>query len=138
MFSWWAVCGDLESILSFDMSNEVFLTTLLPDDNSMTISDDNWTCFFGFNELVSVVNFIKGRKKLETCFHIWSLLEFGVRESWTKLFSIGPLMGIDKPLGFWKNDSMFLRNDEGQLVLYDPSTQEMTNLQIDEYRNLCR
>lgn len=40
-------------------------------------------------------------------------------------------MGIDKPLGFWKNDSMFLGNDESQLVLYDPSTQEMTNLQVD-------
>lgn len=38
---------------------------------------------------------------------------------WIKLFSIGPLMGIDKPLGFWKNDSMFLGNDESQLVFYD-------------------
>ena len=37
-------------------------------------------------------------------------------------------MGID--LGFWKNVSMFLGNDEGQLVLYDPTAQEMTSLQI--------
>ena len=37
-------------------------------------------------------------------------------------------MGID--LGFWNNVSMFLGNDEGQLVLYDPTTQGMTSLQI--------
>ena len=51
-------------------------------------------------ELVSLVTFIKDRERLLNCFHIWSLHEFGVRESWTKLFTIGPPMGIEKPLGF--------------------------------------
>jgi hypothetical protein len=59
------------------------------------------------------------------------LNEFGVTGSWTKLFAFGPLIGIDNPLGFWKNDSMFLEKTDGQLVLYNPSTQEMINLQID-------
>lgn len=76
MFSWWAVCGDLESILSFDIRKEVFLTTHLPDDNSMMISDDNWTSFFEFNELFSKVNFIKDRKKSETCFILGRCLNF--------------------------------------------------------------
>ena len=40
-------------------------------------------------------------------------------------------MGIEKPLGFWKNESLFLINNDGQLLLYDSSTQEMTNLQVD-------
>ena len=40
-------------------------------------------------------------------------------------------MGIEKPLGFWKNESLFLRNNEGQLLLYDPLAQQMTNLQVD-------
>ena len=39
-------------------------------------------------------------------------------------------MGIEKPLGFLKNDSMFLENNEGKLLLYNLSTQEMTNLQV--------
>ena len=83
------------------------------------------------NELVSLVTFGKDRERLENCFYIWSLLEFGVKESWTKLFTIGPLMGIEKPLGFWKNESLFLRNNEGQLLLYDPLAQKITNLQVD-------
>ena len=40
-------------------------------------------------------------------------------------------MGIKKSLGFWKNESLFLINNDGQLLLYDSSTQEMTSLQVD-------
>jgi hypothetical protein len=58
------------------------------------------------------------------------------RHTWTSLFTIGPFIQINNsvgfpfpfPLGFWKNDAMFIVN--GQLVLYDPSTKQMTNLQI--------
>lgn len=39
-------------------------------------------------------------------------------------------MGIEKPLGFLKNDSMFLENNEGKSLLYNLSIQEMTNLQV--------
>ena len=81
--------------------------------------------------LVCLVTFGKDRERLENCFYIWSLLEYGVKESWIKLFTIEPLLGIEKPLGFWKNESFFLRNNEGQLLLYDPSTQKITNLQVD-------
>ncbi|KAL0006017.1 hypothetical protein SO802_013578 [Lithocarpus litseifolius] len=134
MYSWSASIGDypdfFPGILSFDMSNEVFLTTTLPDGD---LEDPNgtWRIFFVLNELVSLVTFGKDRERSENCFYIWSLLEFGVKESWTKLFTIGPLMGIEKPLGFWKNESLFLRNNEGQLLLYDPSAQKITNLQVD-------
>lgn len=134
MFSWSAsIRDDLDffpGILSFDMSNEVFLTTTLPDGD---LEDPNgtWRIFFVLNELVSLVTFGKDRERLENCFYIWSLLEYGVKESWIKLFTIGPLMGIEKPLGFWKNESLFLRNNEGQLLLYDPSAQKITNLQVD-------
>nr|POE76003.1 f-box protein cpr30 [Quercus suber] len=134
MFSWSSSIGDypdfFPGILSFDMSNEVFLTTTLPDGD---LEDPNgtWRIFFVLNELVSLVTFGKDREQLENCFYIWSPLEFGVKESWTKLFTIGSLMGIEKPLGFWKNESLFLRDNEGQLLLYDPSAQKITNLQID-------
>ncbi|GLT81368.1 hypothetical protein SLA2020_527570 [Shorea laevis] len=67
----------------------------------------------------------------EICFDIWLLLEVGVKDSWTKLFTIGPFTEIEQPLGFWKNDTMLLEKYGRQLVLYNPSTKEMTNLQID-------
>ena len=137
MLSWWAhhsggKCN--QCIISFDMSNELFLTTTLPDNRAIGYQHYGIRWFFVLNESVSLVIFIEDIELSESFFHIWSLLEFGDRESWTKLFTIGPLMGIEKPLGFFKNDSMFLENNEGQLLLYNLSTQEMTNLQIGGVR----
>ncbi|GLT81366.1 hypothetical protein SLA2020_527550 [Shorea laevis] len=66
----------------------------------------------------------------EVCFDIWLLLEVGVKDSWTKLSTIGPFTEIRQPLGSWKNETMLLERFDGQLVLYDLSTKEMTNLQI--------
>ncbi|XP_075657446.1 F-box/kelch-repeat protein At3g06240-like [Castanea sativa] len=137
MLSWWAHHSGgkcIQCILSFDMSNESFLATTLPDNRAIGYRHYSQRRFFVFNKLVSLVIFIEDSELSESFFHIWSLLEFGVRESWTKLFTIGPLMGIAKPLGFFKNDSMFLENNEGQLLLCNLSTQEMTNLQIGGVR----
>ena len=64
--------------------------------------------FFVLNESVALFVVIIDRERLESCFYVWSLLEFGVKESWTKLFAIGLLMGIYHPIGFWKNDKIFL------------------------------
>ena len=50
MFSWSAIIGDdnydsIQGILSFDMSNEVFLTTTLPD-GVFEHPIDTWRIFF--------------------------------------------------------------------------------------------
>jgi hypothetical protein len=64
-------------------------------------------------------------------FGIWLLLKVGVKDSWTRLFTIGPFAGdMYQPLGFWKNCTMFWNKFGGQLVLYNSSTKQMTNLQI--------
>ena len=133
MLSWWARHRDKcnQCIFSFDMSNELFLTTTLPDNSAIGYRHYSQRRFFLLNELVSLVIFIEDIEWSESFFfHIWSLLEFGVSKSWIKLFTIGPPMGIEKPLGFLKNDSMFLENNEGKLLLYNLSTKEMTNLQV--------
>ena len=67
----------------------------------------------------------------ETCFNIWVLFEFGVNESWTRLLRIGGFLGLERPLGFWKNGELFVENREGQLVLCDPFTQRVRNLHVD-------
>ncbi|XP_075657611.1 F-box/kelch-repeat protein At3g06240-like [Castanea sativa] len=132
MFSWYGYYRDdwLPCILSFDMSNELFLRTTIPDDSAVGYCNDNWRSFFVLNELVSLVILIEDMERSESCIHIWSLLEFGVRDSWTKLFTIGPLMRIDRSFGFLQNNSMLLKNNEGQLLLYNLFTEEMTDLRF--------
>ena len=80
----------------------------------MLTTNENLFCVESVALFVAIVD----REQLESCFYVWSLLEFDVKESWTKLFAIGPLMGIYHPIGFWKNDKIFLENGNKQLILY--------------------
>ncbi|XP_059439285.1 F-box/kelch-repeat protein At3g23880-like [Corylus avellana] len=119
------------NLLSFDMSNEVFLKTPKPDDVFLDEFSD-WTDIFVLNESIALVVLVWDKGMSEICYDIWLLLEVDVKDSWTKLFSIGPFTDFKqpRPLGFWKNDAVLFENLDGQMVLYDPSTKEMTNLPI--------
>jgi hypothetical protein len=124
---------DWAGVLSFDMSEEVFLETLLPDDVMRNRHLHVWEELFVLNESIGMAIKIWSEDWLQFRFDIWSLLEVGVKDSWTKLFTIGPCMGIIRPLGFWKNNTMFMETfheNSRRVVLYDPSTKQMTNLQI--------
>ncbi|XP_062161894.1 F-box/kelch-repeat protein At3g06240-like [Alnus glutinosa] len=138
MASWDARVDDWKGVLSFDMSNEVFLKTWLPDV-LMVDGLNSERDFFLLNESIAMaVTILVGdgpngdwdAHMWESFFDIWLLLEVGVKDSWTKLFTIGPFKEIERPLGFWKNETMFLVKDDEQLVLYDPLTKEMSNLLI--------
>jgi hypothetical protein len=63
-------------------------------------------------------------------FDIWVMREYGVKESWTKQFVIGPLSGIQFPLGFTMNDELLMVARDGQLVSYNSNAQEINSLQV--------
>ncbi|KAE7995683.1 hypothetical protein FH972_000454 [Carpinus fangiana] len=131
--SWTAASDDWAGVLSFDMSEEVFLETPLPDDVTRNRHLHVGNELFVLNESIGMAVKIWCEDWLQFRFDIWSLLEVGVKDSWTKLFTIGPCMGITRPLGFWKNNTMFMetfQENSRRVVLYDPSTKQMTNLQI--------
>jgi len=136
MASWVAYGNGWEEsfVLSFDMSDELFLKTPFPDTYS-----DGADKIFMLNELIAIPFIDEQGFKLS--YDIWSLLKVGIKDSWTSLFTIGPFiqindslgfpLGFPFPLGFWKNYTIFIVN--GQLVLYDPSTKQITNLQIHHH-----
>ncbi|XP_062162393.1 F-box/kelch-repeat protein At3g23880-like [Alnus glutinosa] len=132
MTSWLAYENDCKLfVLSFDMSNEVFLKTPLPDTYR-----EGGEELFVLNELIVItIPMTIDEQYFELIYDIWVLLEIGVKDSWTKLFTIGPFIEINDigwpgPLGFWKNDIMLIVKSDGQLALYDPSSKQLTNLQI--------
>ena len=63
-------------------------------------------------------------------FNIWVMREYGVEDSWTKQLVVGPLKGIQKPLGFVKNEELIiLRDDEDQTIaLYNIGDRKSTRL----------
>ncbi|XP_035551505.1 F-box/kelch-repeat protein At3g06240-like [Juglans regia] len=133
--TWWATGNDdtnWQGILSFDITNEVFIKTPLPDGSDIGYANDKYLEYFLLNELVALGISWKAvvEEGSQMWWDIWLLHEYGVTESWTKLFRVGPLTGVFQPLEYWRNDIIFWEKDDGQLALYDPSTKEMTNLQI--------
>jgi F-box interacting protein len=123
---------DNEIIVAFDFSDEEFRTMLFPDARFFR---DYGKCTRTVTELKgSLAMFVFPCRKKNMHLDIWVMLEFGVRESWTRLLSIGFPLHLERPLGFWKNGELFIVNRERHLVLYDVLAQTETNLQFEGSR----
>ncbi|KAG6677354.1 hypothetical protein I3843_14G021300 [Carya illinoinensis] len=120
-----------ESIFAFDFSDEVFRKTRFPDASVFRDYGQCARTLTGLKGSIAMLVFPRAPSNTNFCLDLWVLLEFGIKESWTRLISIGPLLDVERPLGFWNNGQLFLENSEGQLVLYDPYTEIKKNLQIE-------
>lgn len=69
----------------------------------------------------------------EKCFDIWTLTE-GI---FSKRISIGPLVGIWRPIGHFKNDKAILQCDDGALVLCDPNDPDAEELRKITDDKMC-
>jgi molecular chaperone HtpG len=138
---WWGNNEILNStgwLVSFDFSNEVLLTTPM-------LLDMGENCDFIIERRLMVLNdsiaLISNCYKAAT-FHISILGELGVKESWIKLFIVGPIPSIECPIGVGKKGIYFKqKNDE--LVWIDLTTEiideigvkgEMYTFQIGIYK----
>ncbi|XP_059455617.1 F-box protein At3g07870-like [Corylus avellana] len=130
VFIWWMLD---HKIAAFDFSDELLRLTPLPDASHLhLLSQDNGgsSIITLLNGHVALLAFSGSKMNATRSLEIWVLLEFGVKESWTILTTIGLPMDLERPLGFWKSGQLFIENSEGQLVLYDPFAQSTKNLQI--------
>ncbi|RHN52539.1 putative F-box domain-containing protein [Medicago truncatula] len=112
-------------LVSFYLSNEVFVTTPIPSDVDDCFDvKENWINLAVLNVSIALMSYHEGT----TTFHISILGEFGIKESWTKIFIVGPLSGVERPIGVGtKGEIFFLRKDE-ELVWLDLSTQRIAGL----------
>ncbi|XP_065639000.1 F-box/kelch-repeat protein At3g23880-like [Quercus suber] len=140
VFFWWTKQEVGDKIIAFDFSDEIFKTTPLPEIGN---ADTNSSKLTVLNSFVAILVMTFDHKVNWGCYErwphsvdIWVLLEFGVKESWNKLFTITAPSTWRRSLGFWKNGELFIENCYNQLVLYDPFTKIEKNLQlngIEEY-----
>lgn len=127
VFSWFEIDNHVEKVIfSFDMSNEVFIKTQLPDYNGIPSKRVHGSLASLKNSLAFIHYPLGGMSK---SFDVWILGEYGVRESWTKQLSIEPVSGVIAPLGFWRYGELLLKDAHGKLVSYDPITRDMKDLQ---------
>jgi molecular chaperone HtpG len=125
---WWSIldginCYEVEPrLVSFDLCNEVCLTTPLPSDIIERYDLLHLTLLNG-----SIAFIIYDET---TTFHIRILGEFGVKESWVEVFVVEPLPGIERPIGAGKNGHIFFRKDDNEIVWFDLSTQMIEELGV--------
>lgn len=123
---WWAQIKDEQklAILSFHMTDEVFQIIPIPSHA------------YKFQVEVAVVNECLGLicspiVAHEKCFDIWVMKEYGVKESWAKLFTVGPILQVQRLLGILKNGDYLFEKELGQLVSHKKNTPEIKSLNID-------
>lgn len=113
-------------ILTFDVVDEVFRTIRLPtNDNYDRV---NVRSVIPFKESTSVLVWYS--VELESRMDIWVIEEMGNDKSWTKKFTIAPMVGILHVLLVWKNDHILVVDEDLKLVLHDLYTVKSKDLNM--------
>ncbi|XP_058782865.1 putative F-box protein At3g16210 [Vicia villosa] len=120
---WWEKTKTFTYLESFDFSKESFITTLMPSytDDVFVFNSIKWTRKRILTVLNGSVAFIVNFEETNT-FHISILGELGVKESWIKLFIVGPLSCLKTPIGIGKKGNILIRKKDNKLACFDIST----------------
>ena len=108
-------------LVSFNLTTEMFITTSILTN----MNDIDYRYLAVLNgSIVLISNFAK-----TTIFHISILGEVGVKESWTKLFTM-ELHDIDWHIGVGKNGDIFFIKKDDELICFNLSTQKIQPLGV--------
>ncbi|KAG8656044.1 hypothetical protein MANES_04G093401v8, partial [Manihot esculenta] len=123
VFHWWARDSNRNyAIVSFDLSTEVIKTTALPEG----IGYSCYRTLFSLNDYVAFPH-----RNDDNQVELWVLLEYGVKESWTKLYTIPCLGDLCQPVGFSSNGELFFSTWTGQLLVWNPVTETVVYVKVD-------
>ncbi|XP_059650936.1 F-box/kelch-repeat protein At3g06240-like [Cornus florida] len=125
---WLADNGSEKShlIVSFHMGDEVFGEIKVPDGAVNT----RWTLgdrVDKFQESLSLIHMEDTGDKFVCC--IWVMKEYGMPESWTRLFNIN-LSGVlgKRVAGFTRNGQVLFGKKSGHLLVYDPEAKKVRHI----------
>ncbi|PON70470.1 F-box domain containing protein [Parasponia andersonii] len=127
---YWSICARENIILSFDVFDEVFRWIPLPNNLLVTEEEVKLTVW---ND--SVALFVYHAIEIPKLIQVWLMDDCsagGVNDSrsWIKKLCIGPLLDIDEPLTFLKNDELLLKTKDEGLILFNVCSQMLRNLTI--------
>ncbi|CAJ2633590.1 unnamed protein product [Trifolium pratense] len=132
---WWGKREKHSYLVSFDFSNESFITTLIP-----SYVDDSDAFNYAVGRRLVLLNgsiaLILTHSKT-SMFHISILGELGIKDSWTKLFIIGPLPSLWNPIGSAKKNKILFENTSGGLALFDLSNKTIEEICVIPNPSFC-
>jgi len=121
-------------LVSFDMSNEEYYTTLVPLEIPSDIPSESFAFssmkryLFPLNGSVALVaNYNRTRN-----IYIYILVEIGKKETWNKLFILGPLPYSARPFGAGSMGNILFETineqEDSELFWFDISTHKITKI----------
>lgn len=106
-------------IVSFDFAKEIFQTVMMPYDLSTDDADKYLNVFDGYLCVFATIPNNTFRS-----YELWVMKEYGLTESWTKLYTIEKPQRIWWPLGFTERGKIFIRGECRHggygLLVYNP------------------
>lgn len=102
-------------IASLHMDDEISGKILLPDDLALVCAR-----YLSITVVGGSLGVIKNDDSGSWC--VWMMKEYGVMKSWTKLYNIDSVGGIEFVIGFRKNGEVLLASQRNELVTYNPET----------------
>ncbi|WVY99172.1 hypothetical protein V8G54_031323 [Vigna mungo] len=133
MCHWWGSEHDfIEHLVSFDLTNNVWIMTPPPLDIPMDAYDNfemylvNRELFLLNGSIALISNYTQ-----TTTFYISILIEVGKKETWTKLFIFGPIPYIRVPIGIRNMGNILFQTDDGDLAWFDLSTHTLQKLGVN-------
>ncbi|KAK6134424.1 hypothetical protein DH2020_031856 [Rehmannia glutinosa] len=113
-------------IIVFDMSNELFDEMPLPDTLANELPYNLNTAVFG--QSLAIYQY-DARVCSESC-SVWVMNKYGDAKSWIKKFNIDLEGGVGMVLGVRRNGDVLLSARNGELIAYNPDTEETMKLGI--------
>ncbi|XP_052184040.1 F-box/kelch-repeat protein At3g06240-like isoform X3 [Diospyros lotus] len=114
-------------IVAFDLNDEVFKEMRLPNElaQEYPVAMSIAAC----GELLSLFHYYQSSSSNRGC-SVWVMEKYGIDHSWTKLFNIELLQGVDLVLGSRKNGEFLVVTKDEKLVSYDPDDEQFKDLGI--------
>lgn len=112
-------------IVAFDLRDEVFREVMLPSCLEQCAWDVHITVFWG---KLAVLHYDYGAHK-NFC-TVWVMEEYGLADSWTKLYTVDLRGGLRNLIGFLRNGVVIGTTVRGKLLSYDPITSRIENLRL--------
>jgi len=139
MCHWLCNNGDEGYLVSFDISNEVCYTTLTPlDIPTKTYNDFNFCLVMRHLFLLNGSIALMSSYKDTTIFYVSILVEVGKKETWTKLFTIGPLPSLSFPIGTSNMGNILFETNDGELAWFDLRTNLIEKLGVNVQNRDCQ
>ncbi|KAK7395726.1 hypothetical protein VNO78_16293 [Psophocarpus tetragonolobus] len=131
---WWGYVGEFGTkenvVLAFDMVNESFRKIKVPRISCS--AEEEFATLAPFNECATIGVVVYPVKGEEKSFDVWIMKDYWDEGSWVKQYSVGPIEGISRLVGFYGRNQFLWSSSNDGLVWCEceSESEEIKDLEV--------